>query len=83
MSGHTRIEFIQSGGFAGLVKGCRIDTASLDAESGMQVTRLLKRLCVERGHTVVVVTHDNRIYHLADRIVAMEDGLIVPASRMH
>lgn len=58
-------------------------TASLDAESGMQVTMLLKRLTQERGHTVMVVTHDNRIYHLADRIVAMEDGLIVPSSQMH
>jgi putative ABC transport system ATP-binding protein len=52
-------------------------TASLDAESGMQVTQLLKRLCAERGHTVVCVTHDNRIFHLADRTVHIEDGRIV------
>lgn len=51
-------------------------TASLDAESGMQVTILLRTLAAERGHTVVVVTHDNRIFHLADRIVNIEDGLI-------
>lgn len=54
-------------------------TASLDAESGMQVTQLLKDLCSQRGHTVVCVTHDNRIFHLADRTVYIEDGLIVPA----
>jgi len=49
-------------------------TASLDAESGAQVTSLLKRLASERGHTVIVVTHDNRIFHLADRVVHIEDG---------
>ncbi len=53
-------------------------TASLDAESGMAVTQLLKKLSSERGHTVVVVTHDNRIFQLADRMVFIEDGLIVP-----
>ncbi len=55
-------------------------TASLDAESGAQVSALLKQLAVERGHTVMVVTHDNRIFHLADRIVHIEDGLLVPAT---
>lgn len=53
-------------------------TASLDAESGMAVTQLLKQLSTERGHTVIFVTHDNRIFHLADRMVFIEDGLIVP-----
>ena len=53
-------------------------TASLDAESGLQVTALLKQLSVDRGHTVMVVTHDNRIFHLADRTVYIEDGLLVP-----
>lgn len=51
-------------------------TASLDAQSGLSVTELLRSLATERGHTVVVVTHDNRIYHLADRIVRIEDGRI-------
>lgn len=53
-------------------------TAALDAETGMSVTLLLKEMAREGGHTVVVVTHDNRIYHLADRIVHIEDGRIVP-----
>jgi putative ABC transport system ATP-binding protein len=52
-------------------------TASLDAESGHQVTELLKSLSRERGHTVVCVTHDNRIFHFGDRIVHIEDGRIV------
>ena len=57
-------------------------TASLDAESGAQVSALLKRLAVERGHTVMVVTHDNRIFHLADRIVNIEDGRLLPAEAL-
>jgi putative ABC transport system ATP-binding protein len=52
-------------------------TASLDAESGLNVTQLLKDLAREQGATVIVVTHDNRITHLADRIVSIEDGAIV------
>lgn len=51
-------------------------TAALDAENGRLVTEILRDLARERGHTVVVVTHDNRIFHLADRIVHIEDGLI-------
>jgi putative ABC transport system ATP-binding protein len=52
-------------------------TAALDAHSGLEVTELLLSLCRQRGTTVVVVTHDNRIFHLADRIVHIEDGRIV------
>lgn len=52
-------------------------TASLDAESGRQVATLLKELAVARGHTVLLVTHDSRIFHLADRTIRIEDGRIV------
>jgi putative ABC transport system ATP-binding protein len=55
-------------------------TASLDARSGLSVTEMLKELAKERGHTVVVVTHDSRIFHLADRLVHLEDGRIVSTS---
>jgi putative ABC transport system ATP-binding protein len=55
-------------------------TAALDAHNGLAVTELLRALAKEHGHTVVVVTHDNRIFHLADRIVHIEDGLIKEAS---
>lgn len=51
-------------------------TAALDAKAGLEVTELLVELARARGTTVVVVTHDNRIFHLADRIVAIEDGRI-------
>lgn len=56
-------------------------TASLDADTGLSVTTLLRDLAKEHGHTVVVVTHDTRIFHLADRIVEIEDGRIVKERR--
>jgi putative ABC transport system ATP-binding protein len=52
-------------------------TAALDATTGLEVTELLVELGKVHGTTVVVVTHDNRIFHLADRIVGIEDGRIV------
>jgi putative ABC transport system ATP-binding protein len=49
-------------------------TASLDAENGQAVLKLLTRLVEYRGVTLVVVTHDSRIYPFADRIIRVEDG---------
>jgi len=51
-------------------------TAALDKESGMQVVKLLKRLGKVRGITTVMVTHDNRVLEMADRIVNLVDGKI-------
>lgn len=52
-------------------------TAALDSESGMKVVKMLKKLGQMRGTTTVMVTHDDRILKLADRIVTLEDGGIV------
>lgn len=52
-------------------------TAALDAESGQTVVKMLKALGRARGTTTVMVTHDNRILDLADRILMLEDGRIV------
>lgn len=51
-------------------------TASLDQDSGLLVTQLLKDLAKERNHTVIAVTHDPRIFRFADRIEHLEDGRI-------
>jgi len=51
-------------------------TANLDGHTGLQVTAMLKELARAHRSTVVVVTHDNRIFHLADRLVHIEDGRI-------
>jgi putative ABC transport system ATP-binding protein len=55
-------------------------TAALDAQNGLAVTELLRSLAKQSGRTVVVVTHDSRIFHLADRIVHIEDGRIKEGS---
>jgi putative ABC transport system ATP-binding protein len=57
-------------------------TAALDAQNGLGVTEILRKLAKEQNHTVVVVTHDSRIFHLADRIVHIEDGLITNGEEM-
>jgi putative ABC transport system ATP-binding protein len=49
-------------------------TASLDKESGRNVVSLLQRLSRQQGATVVLVTHDNRILDVADRLLHLEDG---------
>jgi len=49
-------------------------TASLDAEAGQNAMAILKRLCDELGKTAIVVTHDSRIFPLADRILTLVDG---------
>lgn len=52
-------------------------TAALDKESGATVVEMLKKLGRERGTTTVMVTHDNRILDLADRIITLEEGRVV------
>lgn len=52
-------------------------TAALDKESGRNVIKLLKRLGQARGTTSLIVTHDNRVLDMADRIVTLEDGRLV------
>ena len=49
-------------------------TASLDRKSGREVVELLKHLAKDQGKSILLVTHDNRILDLADRILVLEDG---------
>jgi len=51
-------------------------TAALDTHSGQTVMELLTGLARARGRAIVVVTHDSRVLHYADRIVRVEDGEI-------
>jgi putative ABC transport system ATP-binding protein len=51
-------------------------TAALDEHSGRDVVNLLKKLAQEQGCTSLIVTHDNRILDVADRIVSMANGRI-------
>jgi len=49
-------------------------TASLDRASGREVVDRMKALARERGATILLVTHDNRVLDVADRILHLEDG---------
>ncbi len=49
-------------------------TASLDKQSGREIVDRMKTLAQEHGTTILLVTHDNRILDIADRIVHLEDG---------
>lgn len=49
-------------------------TANLDSQKGREVMRLLKGVAKNMGKTVVVVTHDQRLKEIADRVLWMEDG---------
>jgi putative ABC transport system ATP-binding protein len=49
-------------------------TAALDKKSGRDVVEIMQRLAKEQGCTILLVTHDNRILDIADRLVYMEDG---------
>lgn len=52
-------------------------TAALDSKAGREVVELMQRLAREQQTTILMVTHDNRILDVADRILDMEDGRLV------
>jgi putative ABC transport system ATP-binding protein len=52
-------------------------TAALDKQSGRDVVEIMQRLAKEQNCAILLVTHDNRILDIADRIVKMEDGCLV------
>jgi len=49
-------------------------TAALDKESGRTVVNLMKELAETEKTTIIMVTHDNKILDVADRIIIVEDG---------
>lgn len=55
---------------------CDEPTSALDAETGYHVMDLLRKVAVREDRSVLVVTHDSRIFEFADRIARMNDGLI-------
>ncbi|HLO89254.1 MAG TPA: DevA family ABC transporter ATP-binding protein [Nostocaceae cyanobacterium] len=52
-------------------------TAALDKQSGRDVVEIMQSLAKEQGTAILLVTHDNRILDIADRIVDMEDGVLI------
>jgi len=57
-------------------------TSALDGENGQVVTRLLQRAAKQHGAAVICVTHDPRLEAFADRIIHIEDGLILDDRRV-
>ena len=51
-------------------------TAALDGKSGREIVEIMQKLAKEQGTTILMVTHDNRILDIADRIVHLEDGCL-------
>jgi len=49
-------------------------TAALDSKSGRDVVEIMQHLAKKQGCTILLVTHDDRILDIADRIVHLEDG---------
>ena len=54
-------------------------TASLDGDTGHNVVGFVHRNLLNEHRCIVVVTHDNRIFEFATRILKMEDGRLVKA----
>lgn len=51
-------------------------TGNLDSESGHQVMELLKKVAKKENRAVIIVSHDQRLLDIADRVLWMEDGRI-------
>ncbi len=49
-------------------------TANLDSKIGHEIMQLLRRIAKEQGRSVVIVSHDQRIRDIADRVLWLEDG---------
>ncbi|AKG22081.1 DevA family ABC transporter ATP-binding protein [Calothrix sp. 336/3] len=56
-------------------------TAALDKQSGRDVVEIMQRLAKDQGTSILLVTHDNRILDIADRILEMEDGILARQSQ--
>ncbi len=56
-------------------------TAALDGKTGREVVELLQKVARREGVAILLVTHDNRILDIADRIITLDDGRIEETHR--
>ena len=56
---------------------CDEPTSALDHETGQRVMALLREVGLSEGRSLVIVTHDARIFDFADRIARMDDGRVL------
>lgn len=62
---------------------CDEPTSALDFETGTKVMEILKHIAQTHNRSVIVVTHDHRIFKYADRVVEMDDGSILNVQHNH
>jgi putative ABC transport system ATP-binding protein len=55
-------------------------TAALDKDSGRMAVELFRQLADEQRAAIVMVTHDNKIIDIADRVVSLEEGRLVASA---
>lgn len=60
---------------------CDEPTSALDQTSGLEIMTLLKEKVLHSSRAVLVVTHDQRTFPFADRIIQMNDGSIIPTEK--
>ena len=58
-------------------------TGNLDADTGTVIMSLLKSLIEGSGKTMVVVSHSDMVVGVADRVLAMEDGMLVDRTKQY
>jgi len=59
---------------------CDEPTSSLDSETGAKVMELFRQEVLEKNCSLIIVTHDSRIFSFADRILKLDDGRVVENS---
>ena len=60
---------------------CDEPTASLDGETGESVMQTIREAGLAEQRCIIIVTHDNRIFHYSDRIARMVDGRILSVEK--
>ena len=56
---------------------CDEPTGALDYNTGKAVLKLLQNTCREMGKTVVVITHNQALTAMADRVITVKSGTVV------
>ena len=59
---------------------CDEPTSALDHETGHKVMEMLREVALKENRSLVIVTHDARIFSFADRIAEMDDGRVIRVS---
>lgn len=55
---------------------CDEPTGALDYQTGKAILKLLQKLSVEKGMTVVIITHNSAIASMADRVIRLKNGKV-------